>query len=402
MKFGVFSSLQIPRPWAADTESRRFLQAIDQAEVADRLGYDYLWQVEHHFLEEYSHSSAPSSMLAAMSQRTSNIRLGHGVLQLTTNHPIRVAEQVATLDLLSNGRVELGTGEGHGATELHPFGARHRDKRAMWEEGMRALIPCLTEESTSFEGEHWSWEPRTVLPKPQQTPHPPLWVACSSLSTIEMAATRGLGALGFQFATPEGARAWVNRYYNLFQGGVDKLANYQTNPNIAVVSGFMCAETDEEAQAKAEGWTFFVFCLEYNRTNNYAPGTVALWEEYLEWKTSEKAAAVFETGLIGSPDTIRRKLKKFADANLDQIILLTQAGNTSHEDVCSSLELFAREVMPEFHAMEPEHQEWKASVLNGSLSLDDIDTSEHGLIETQLVIGTPDDAVSSGARPGGW
>jgi alkanesulfonate monooxygenase SsuD/methylene tetrahydromethanopterin reductase-like flavin-dependent oxidoreductase (luciferase family) len=221
-----------------------------------------------------------------------------------------------------------------------------------------------------------------------------LWVACSNLATIEMAARRGLGALGFQFATPEGARAWVNRYYNLFRAGVDKLADYATNPNIAVVSGFMCAETDAEAQAQAEGWTFFVFCLEYNRTHTYAPGTIALWEEYLQWKTTDKAQAVFETGLIGSPETIRKKLRAFADANLDQIILLTQAGRNTHADICASLELFGREVMPEFHDLEPAHQQWKDAVLRGDLVLDDLDTSRHNLVETQIVIGAPE--------KGGW
>jgi luciferase family oxidoreductase group 1 len=390
VKFGLFSSLQIPRPWTAESEFRQFQQTVGHAELADQLGFDYVWQVEHHFLEEYSHSSAPSTVLAAISQRTSNIRLGHGVLQLTTNHPVRVAEQVATLDLLSGGRVDLGTGEGHGPTELHPFGARHRTKRQMWEEGMRALIPCMTEDSCSFAGDYWSWEPRTVLPKPLQRPHPPLWVACSNLATIEMAAQRGLGALGFQFATPEGARAWVNRYYNLYRAGHDKLADYVPNPNIAVVSGFMCADTDEEARAKAEGWTFFVFCLDYNRTHNYTPGSVALWEQYQEWRTSEKANAVFNTGLIGSPDTIRDKLKRFADSGLDQIILLTQAGKTTDADIRRSLELFGHEVMPEFQAMEPDHQEWKRAVLRGDVQLEDLDTSKHNLVETQLVIGSGD------------
>jgi luciferase family oxidoreductase group 1 len=393
VKFGLFSSLQIPRPWDVDSELRQFQESVAHAELADQLGFDYVWQVEHHFLEEYSHSSAPSTMLAAMSQRTKNIRLGHGVMQLTTNHPIRVAEQVSTLDLLSGGRVDLGTGEGHGATELNPFGARHRNKREMWEEGMRALIPCFTDESCSFTGDYWSWEPRSVLPKPAQRPHPPLWVACSNLDTIEMAARRGLGALGFQFATPQGARAWVNRYYNLFRAGVDKLADYETNPNIAVVSGFSCAKTDEEARRRAEGWTFFVFCLDYNRNHNYLPGTVALWDEYQAWRTSDKADAVFETGLIGSPDTIRAKLHQFADSGLDQIILLTQAGRTTSAEIHESLELFGREVLPEFQAMEPDHQEWKRAVLSGEIELTDLDTTQHMKVEAQVVIGESEKAA---------
>src|SRR5215470_1439894 len=128
MKFGIFYELQLPRPWAQDDERQLYQNALSQVELADRLGYDYAWEVEHHFLEEYSHSPQPEVFLAAASQRTKNIRLGHGIIQLTTNHPARVAEKVACLDLVSHGRVELGLGESATTTELHPFERRFRDK----------------------------------------------------------------------------------------------------------------------------------------------------------------------------------------------------------------------------------------------------------------------------------
>src|SRR6476661_7044048 len=134
MKFGVFYEHQLPRPWVATSEYDLLQQSLDQFQFADQLGYDYAWVVEHHFLEEYSHSSAPEVFLGAASQRTKNIRLGHGVIQLTTNHPARVAERVSTLDLVSHGRVELGLGESATTAELHPFGRRFRDKRAVWED----------------------------------------------------------------------------------------------------------------------------------------------------------------------------------------------------------------------------------------------------------------------------
>src|SRR6202045_3016768 len=108
MKFGIFYELQLPRPWVPDGELTLYQNALDQVELADGLGYDFAWEVEHHFLEEYSHSSAPEVFLAAASQRTKQIRLGHGIVQLTTNHPARGAERAATLDLLSGGRLELG------------------------------------------------------------------------------------------------------------------------------------------------------------------------------------------------------------------------------------------------------------------------------------------------------
>ena len=144
MKFGVFYEHQLPRPWGERSEYDLLQNSLTQIELADQLGYDYAWEVEHHFLEEYSHSTAPEVFLGAASQRTRNIRLGHGVIQITTNQPHRVAEKVATLDLLSGGRVELGMGEGAGPAELHPFGVQVRSKRDRWEEAVRAIVPMFT------------------------------------------------------------------------------------------------------------------------------------------------------------------------------------------------------------------------------------------------------------------
>jgi alkanesulfonate monooxygenase SsuD/methylene tetrahydromethanopterin reductase-like flavin-dependent oxidoreductase (luciferase family) len=384
MKFGIFYEMQLPKPWGVDDEYLLFQHALDQIELADRLGYDYAWEVEHHFLEEYSHSSAPEVFLAAASQRTSRIRLGHGIVQLTTNHPARVAERVSTLDLLSKGRVEFGMGEGSSVTELHPFDRRFRDKRSIWEDAVRCVMPMFSNEGWEYHGEHFDFPLRNVVPKPLQKPHPPLWVACSQLETIEMAGRRGIGALGFQFVSAEAARAWVNAYYNSFVHDFDPLADYQPNPNIAVVSQFMCAPTDDEAMAMADGSSFFQFALRFYNTNGpVVPGTLSLWDEYQKWKQSSQGQAQQHAGLIGSPDTIRRRLQKFAESNVDQVILLNQAGRNRHEDIMSSLKLFAEEVMPEFQQLEPSHQEWKQSVLAGELQLETIDTKPFTIVSNQ-------------------
>ncbi|HEX7035548.1 MAG TPA: LLM class flavin-dependent oxidoreductase [Pseudomonadales bacterium] len=375
MKFGIFYEHQLPREWDEDSEHRLLKQSLDQIELADRLGFDYAWEVEHHFLEEYSHSSAPEVFLGAASQRTKNIRLGHGIIQLTTNHPARVAEKVATLDLVSDGRVELGLGEGASVTELHPFNLRFRDKRDIWEDAVRATLPMFWNHGWQYDGEFFKFPLRAVVPKPLQKPHPPLWVACSQLDTIKYAAHRGMGALCFKFADLDSARAWVNAYYNTFIRHQEKLCDYQTNPNIAVVSGFMCCETDDEAWQKADGWTFFQFALQlYNKEGPFEPGKVNFWERYLEWKKTPAGQRRTGSELIGSPATIRERLRELEAANVDQVILLNQAGKNTHEDICASLELFAREVMPEFHGREDEHQAWKRSVLAGETILKDIDT----------------------------
>jgi alkanesulfonate monooxygenase SsuD/methylene tetrahydromethanopterin reductase-like flavin-dependent oxidoreductase (luciferase family) len=371
VKFGIFYEMQIPRPWGERSEYQVLQDALGQIELADRLGFDYAWAVEHHFLEEYSHCSAPEVFLGAASQRTKRIRLGHGIIQLPTNHPIRVAERVSTLDLLTGGRVELGLGEGQGPVELHPFNRRVRDKREVWEEAVRALVPAFTRSSWEWHGQYFDFAARNVVPKPFQKPHPPLWVACSNIQTIASAGRWGMGALGFQFVSPEAARAWVHRYYTELTQNLDKLADYPVNPNIAMVSGFMCAPTDAEALEKAAGWTFFVFCLShYGRNGIPNPGEGNMWEAYQEWRHTDKAQETLRSGLIGSPATIRERLREFEDTGVDQVILLAQAGRTPHADICASLELFAREVMPEFHAREAEHARWKADVLAGRADLE--------------------------------
>ncbi|MET0145269.1 MAG: LLM class flavin-dependent oxidoreductase [Ilumatobacteraceae bacterium] len=380
MRFGIFYELQLPKPWGRDDEYRLLNDALDQVELADRLGYDYAWEVEHHFLEEYSHSSAPEVFLAAASQRTKQIRLGHGIIQLTTNHPAHVAERVSTLDLLSHGRVELGMGEAASVTELHPFGRRFRDKRAVWEDAVRCLLPMFWEEGWEYHGEWFDFPLRNVIPKPRQQPHPPLWVACSQLDTIEMAGRRGLGALGFQFVSAAAAVAWVNAYYNSYVKRLDPLGPYRTNPNIAVVSQFMCAETDEEAQRRADGSSFFQFALRfYSEKGPVVPGTTSLWDEYQSWKQTP-AGQQAQGGLVGSPATIRERLHRFAQSNVDQVILLNQAGRNRHEHICEALDMFAADVMPDFHAMEPEHAEWKRGVLAGEIELPEIDTDPYNVI----------------------
>src|SRR3989454_10109565 len=141
MQFGIFYEHQLPRPWREGDEHRLYRDALEQVELADRAGIDYVWEVEHHFLEEYSHSSAPEVFLAAASQRTRNIRLGHGIVQIPPgfNHPARVAERVATLDLVSGGRVDFGTGESSSQMELGGFGGAREQKRSPWEEGLGAV-----------------------------------------------------------------------------------------------------------------------------------------------------------------------------------------------------------------------------------------------------------------------
>src|SRR5919202_1031206 len=250
MRFGIFYEHQIPRPWGEDGEHRLMRDALEQIEIADHVGIDYVWEVEHHFLEEYSHSSASGVFLGAASQRTERIRLGFGILPLPPGyqHPARVAEKAATLDLVSGGRVELGTGETSSGAELEGFGVERETKREQWAEALDAVTRMFVEEPfAGYDGRWVRMPPRNVVPKPKQRPHPPLWVACSRRETILMAARKGLGALSFSFVEPEQAKEWVDEYYRLIASGEYVPAGFAINPNFAVVVPFMLHQDEETA-----------------------------------------------------------------------------------------------------------------------------------------------------------
>ena len=256
MKFGLFYEHQLPQPWGEESELRLYQQALDQIELADRLGIDYVWEVEHHFLEEYSHSSAPGVFLAACSQRTERIRLGHGITLMPPNynHPARVAERIATLDLVSNGRVEWGTGESATAVEMGGFGVEPDDKRAMWEEGTREAANMLAMRPyPGFQGRWFDMPCRNFVPKAVQRPHPPMWVACSRRETIHLAARNGLGALTFLFLDPDQAAKWVEEYYSIIKSDECVPIGHRVNPTIAIVTA--CPATRTSAKRSAAGWT---------------------------------------------------------------------------------------------------------------------------------------------------
>jgi len=244
MRFGIFYEHQLPRPWADGDDQQLLADALDQVELADRVGFHHVWEVEHHFLEEYSHSSAPELFLAAASQRTTDIRLGHGIVLTAPqfNHPARVAERIATLDLLSGGRVEFGSGESSSEAELGGFGIDPADKRDAWLEGLEVALRCMTE--TPFgghDGRFVQMPPRNVVPKPLQSPHPPLWVACSRRDTILMAAEKGLGALSFAFIDPEEAARWMHDYETTMAEKCVPVGS-AVNPNVACVTPMMLCD----------------------------------------------------------------------------------------------------------------------------------------------------------------
>jgi alkanesulfonate monooxygenase SsuD/methylene tetrahydromethanopterin reductase-like flavin-dependent oxidoreductase (luciferase family) len=366
MKFGIFYEHQLPRPWGEGAELQLFQDALDQVELADRLGIDFAWEVEHHFLEEYSHSSCPEVFLAACSQRTKNIRLGHGIMLLPApyNHPARAAERIATLDLVSRGRVEFGTGESSSLAELGGFQVPLDLKRDMWLESIEQTANMLAMDPyPGFKGEYFEMPCRNVLPKPVQRPHPPLWVACSNRETIHLAAKLGIGALTFAFVDPEEAKHWVDDYYTTLKNECIPIG-HAINPNIAMVTSFSCHEDEEEARRRGlDGFRFFGYGLGHHYGFGiHKPGRTNIWESFEAARDGDVLPARGEGG-IGTPDQLRAHLRKFADVGVDQVVFIQQGGRNKHEHICESLELFASKVMPEFKQGEAERERAKLDEL---------------------------------------
>jgi alkanesulfonate monooxygenase SsuD/methylene tetrahydromethanopterin reductase-like flavin-dependent oxidoreductase (luciferase family)/putative sterol carrier protein len=372
MRFGIFYEHQIPRPWGDDGEQRLMQDALEQIEIADRVGLDSVWEVEHHFLEEYSHSSASGVFLGAASQRTRRIRLGFGILPLPLGyqHPARVAETAAMLDLVSGGRVELGTGETSSGAELEGFGVDRETKRAQWEEMLPVVARMMVEEPfAGHDGRFLKMPPRNVVPKPVQKPHPPLWVACSRRETIRLAAEKGIGALSFSFVEPEEARAWVDEYHAIVASERCVPGGFAVNPQVACVLPMMCAPDEAQAIERGiDGAHFFGYSLaHYYVFGDHRPGRTNVYEEFLARRddvgfarsiiTADAAplgVRVLQQGLgslrgaIGSPEQVRDLCRRYEAAGVDQLIFVMQAGRNRHEHICESIELFASEVMPEF------------------------------------------------------
>lgn len=374
MRFGVFYEMQLPRPWEAGDEHKLFHEALEQVVLADRLGFDYAWEVEHHFLDEYSHSSSPEVFLAAAAARTERIRLGHGIRQVIPNynHPARTAEGLGTLDIISHGRVDFGIGEGATRLELGGFGIKAKEKRAMAIEAAGAIADMMVMEPyPGFEGEYFSMPCRNVLPKPVQTPHPPMWMACTNRDTIRVAAQLGIGALAFSFVDPEEAKHWADIYYGIIKSEECVPLGHSVNANIAMVSNFSLHHDRAEAIRRGhEGFEFFGYALNALVAHDTVPGRTNLWGEYLKQRgdRTEEVVAASEgveglaTG-IGTPDDMRRHLHAFEDAGVDQVIFMQQAGRNRHEHICESLQLFADELMDEFQEKRDERDARKAEEL---------------------------------------
>jgi alkanesulfonate monooxygenase SsuD/methylene tetrahydromethanopterin reductase-like flavin-dependent oxidoreductase (luciferase family) len=356
MKFGLLYELQFAKPWSEGWESRISHQSLEQIALADSVGFHAVWAVEHHFLTEYSHSSAPEVFLAAASQRTEKIRLGHGVVLLPTayNNPIRVAERVAALDILSNGRVEFGTGRSGTPAEILGFSLDPAETRAMWDEALHVIPRMWTEDPFCYEGEYFSMPSRSVWPKPVQKPHPPIWVAATSPQTYVDAGERGLGVLCFIIGQPDELQKRIAAYREAL--GHAEPAGKFINNQAAGFTVTLCLDDDEEARRIGGPAGLWYTAMLSTILGEWRGQVVPGYEYYgnvnreAAQSAAREAGSLIDSGVfcIGDPDTCIRVIERYEAAGVDQMLCLMQAGRIPHEKIMRSIELFGEKIIPRF------------------------------------------------------
>ncbi|MDG2004847.1 MAG: LLM class flavin-dependent oxidoreductase [Novosphingobium sp.] len=363
MKFGLFYELQLPTPWEEGGTNRLFRETLEHVQLGEQLGFDCIWGVEHHFMEDHSLSSATGTWLAAAAALTSRIRIGHGIACATPQfvHPARLAEHIATLDQISDGRVEFGTGESASRMELEAFGLDPAIKRQAWEESVREIASMMAMTPyPGHDGDFFQMPCRNLVPKPYQQPHPPLWVA----GKPDLAARHGMGCLGFNALSGAGAKRAVDEYYSRFESECVPIG-HSVNPNIAVLSQLHVHRDAEEAHERGKHLRFFGFSInKYYLDGEVRPGRGDSWSTFEEIRDSiPPMGADNPTATIGSVEQVRAHVQALEDAGVDQMLLMHQGGKLPHEQNCESVELFAREIMPEFQDREHSREKQKAERL---------------------------------------
>jgi alkanesulfonate monooxygenase SsuD/methylene tetrahydromethanopterin reductase-like flavin-dependent oxidoreductase (luciferase family) len=360
MDFGLLYELQATKPWKENRDHEVYWNSIEQVKAAERAGFTHVWGVEHHFVPEWSHLSSPEIWLAALAQHTSTIRLGFGVAQLLPkyNHPVRVAERAAALDILSNGRVDLGTGRVVNLTELEGWGITG-DTKEMWRESLQLIAEVFLANGgpVDFTGKYSEVHAEAVLPLAIQKPHPPLWLAATSPPTYALAGECGLGVLAFGMAIDAPAMGRrIDEYHAAMAKGTPVGA---VNDNVALFQMAFCAETDAAAAQKAQRSVNYYMdgamrhFLQWGRGGVLPPGYewyVELSKHADEQSAKGKYEYLDENALImcGSPETICERIELYRKVGVTQVLMAVQYGDLAHEDVMESIELIGDQVIPNF------------------------------------------------------
>jgi alkanesulfonate monooxygenase SsuD/methylene tetrahydromethanopterin reductase-like flavin-dependent oxidoreductase (luciferase family) len=363
MEFGLFCGGFVPKGlWDLDpatAEHERIMSEIRLVQLADRTNWKYWWTTEHHFLDEYSHISANEVLLPYVAALTEQIHLGSGIFNITppVNHPARVAERVAMLDHLSEGRFEFGTGRGSSTTEQAGFGIGDPDlTKDMYDEVIGEFVKMWSSTAYSHEGRFFSMPTRNVLPKPWVGPHPPMWVAAGNPSTFEKAGRMGLGVLCFTAGNPM-QMAPLIEVYKAAVAEAEPVGAY-VNDNVAIVSQFLCLEDGDAARDwVTRGGTAYHNSLLFRYLDTFPrPKGIPPWPEILPEPTRAEIDKRIEANvsLVGTPEECIDALRKFEAVGCDQLLMGPSSTTWPHDVMAEAVELFGTQVIPEFDH-DPEH-----------------------------------------------
>ena len=391
MKFGILYETQRPYKGNDLDWNSLYKETLDQCELADQMGFDNLWFVEHHFLMGFSGSPCPEVLFGALSQRTKNIRIGFGVSILPSHHPIHIAERVAMVDQLTDGRVEFGTGRSN-AYEQVGQGIDPRETRERWDEALTMLPKMWQSDEFSWEGKHWNVPARKILPGIYQKPHPRMYLACTQTESFRLAAQKGIGVLSSASYAVDILAEHVKVYRDAITDAepVGAFVNNFWGNNVHA----FCGKDDQAAkELAAESMKTF-----FGPDKPYIQGRINAYEELLEawggvpddlnadfsrWlrqsddahkQQAAEAGLSLDSGpgaaraaiaqldanvlsdrgviIAGNPESCIKTVQMYEDIGVDQVMMIMQTETISHDTVMESMELFGKEVIPAFRKAE--------------------------------------------------
>ncbi|HSV06320.1 MAG TPA: LLM class flavin-dependent oxidoreductase [Candidatus Binatus sp.] len=357
MKFGLLYEIEVPRPWTENSVANCFWEALEQVKAAEQAGFSHVFVVEHHFLDQFSVSSAPEVWLAAVAQHTTTIRIGHGVrlLPFNYNHPVRAAEMAATLDIMSRGRLDFGTGRSASAIELEGFGIDPSTTRAQWDEALRMIPKMWTQEEFSWDSPTFKVPPRNVLPKPVQKPHPPLWMSGTQPESAVLAGERGVGFMHFSLSDPVGMDQKVRSYREAI-ARAQPVGSF-INEQFAAFTILFCGADDADATARGgTGATWYANLVElvYASLGSLSADQSYAWYRERIAKEAYRERSLQElvdrrSVVVGGPQRCIDTIEWYEVQGVDMMLFLVQAGTIRHADILDSLGRFGREVIPHFN-----------------------------------------------------
>lgn len=373
MKFSIIYEAQMVDT-SRENEARCFHEIVEQAVLAEEMGFDTVWAVEHTALTQYAHMSAPETFLAFLAGKTTRLGIGHGVVCLppAMNHPVKVAERIATLDILSNGRVHFGMGKGGTQQEAGTFGYDLGELQPMIDESMYLIPKIMVQDEIEHDGTHIRIPRRPIHPKPYQDPHPPLYMACTRADALTTAGARGIGALVLGFAGPDDIAsknaiyraAWANRKAE------DQVGFRPTEHLAALCPALVLDDREKARKIGLRGQRFFVESLGYWYRGGPRPTVEDLsGDEQAAILQQEKAAVVAylseekisigteHTGAYeevqdayGTAGDCIRYVQRLFDAGADEILFLFQMGAVPHEAIMETIRNIGTHVIPHFRA----------------------------------------------------